>query len=644
MAKNVRAADPFAVEIQRLVRTVRRRLAEGGAVHAAVPGGGRLYLRAALPLLCVYRAPPGRPDAGTDDLATGVPAYLHVPAELPDERLARLVRAIAGVLRDEAGGLLLVEIRSAPAAPDAPLFRLRAPREPTLDPILMDVEGSLRRFRDDGLPAAVETDRGRLWPSGGRPALLSRAERRRLGCMALMLTVAAVYQRDGGAAVDRAAQRRIRRAVGRALREGFYRYSLGLAGVPAGRYLALGRQSFVQGVQRVDRRLAEAAATFDFLPLVTPIQTERAWRSFVARRYDRPPVFRYRALAFDPDLVKRRLYALRVERIEEPILAHLYREKRDELARRLTMLAARGSPAFLHDGLALYGAPDAALVRRARRLLAEIRPEDGRSRGRGALRADAVVHAARDAVEAYREADPNFAATVRIDPGLGSGVLVTRNVLNVGPDARVERRRLPALLHHEVGTHLVTYHNAIRQPLRIFALGLAGYDELQEGMAVLGEWLGGRVTRGRLRQLAGRVVAVRSVIDGADFVETFRLLRDEHGFAPHGAFVTAMRAHRGGGLAKDAVYLRGLLRVLDYIAGGQPLEPLFVGKIAVEHIPLVRELQRRGLIYPPAVLPAYLTDPDAQARLALLRERRPRLAALPTLGRGPSSSPPRPKR
>ena len=84
------------------------------------------------------------------------------------------------------------------------------------------------------------------------------------------------------------------------------------------------------------------------------------------------------------------------------------------------------------------------------------------------------------------------------------------------------RRRWPsvaieALLHHEVGTHVVTHVNGAHQPLHILASGLAGHDETQEGLAVLAEHLVGGLTAGRLRQLAARVVAVHQMVERASF-------------------------------------------------------------------------------------------------------------------------------
>jgi hypothetical protein len=76
-----------------------------------------------------------------------------------------------------------------------------------------------------------------------------------------------------------------------------------------------------------------------------------------------------------------------------------------------------------------------------------------------------------------------------------------------------------------------------------------------------------------------------------------------------------MRTFRGGGLTKDAVYLRGLVQILKYLAGGGDLEPLFVGKIAAQHIPIIRELTWRGVLAEAPMRPRYVTAPEALARI-----------------------------
>jgi hypothetical protein len=77
--------------------------------------------------------------------------------------------------------------------------------------------------------------------------------------------------------------------------------------------------------------------------------------------------------------------------------------------------------------------------------------------------------------------------------------------------------------------------------------------------------------------------------------------------------------YRGGGLTKDAVYLRGLVRVLEYLKGGGELEPLFVGKIMADHIPIIQELQARQVLRPAPLHPRYLDNPQTAPKLERLR-------------------------
>jgi hypothetical protein len=135
---------------------------------------------------------------------------------------------------------------------------------------------------------------------------------------------------------------------------------------------------------------------------------------------------------------------------------------------------------------------------------------------------------------------------------------------------------------------------------------------------VLAEYLVGGLTTARMRLIASRVVAVQSLLDGASFVDTFRELCQNHALGRQAAFIVCMRVYRSGGLTKDAIYLRGLEDLLRYLARGGNLEELFVGKIAIQHVPLVGELRRRGMLVKPRLLPRYLEDQLARARLARL--------------------------
>jgi uncharacterized protein (TIGR02421 family) len=141
---------------------------------------------------------------------------------------------------------------------------------------------------------------------------------------------------------------------------------------------------------------------------------------------------------------------------------------------------------------------------------------------------------------------------------------------------------------------------------------------LQEGLAVLAEYLVDGLTVNRLRLLAGRVVAANAMVQGSTFIETFNLLHKNHNFPEYTAYYITMRIYRGGGLTKDAVYLAGLIHLLKYLKDGGDLEPLYTGKFNISHIKLIQELLHRDVLRPP-VLPRFLERDSVKKRIENLR-------------------------
>jgi uncharacterized protein (TIGR02421 family) len=178
--------------------------------------------------------------------------------------------------------------------------------------------------------------------------------------------------------------------------------------------------------------------------------------------------------------------------------------------------------------------------------------------------------------------------------------------------------RVDALLQHEIGVHILTHVNGSAQPIQMLAQGLAGYEETQEALGVLAEHLGGGLRPRRLRVLALRVAAAKSVGDRATFRQTYDLLVSL-GSGRNLAFTTAMRAHRSGGMTKDALYLGGLTRLFSYLRDGGRLDPLLVGKISLADEPLVADLLERGVLVEPPLAPRFLESAWAVDRLAEIR-------------------------
>jgi uncharacterized protein (TIGR02421 family) len=379
----------------------------------------------------------------------------------------------------------------------------------------------------------------------------------------------------------------------------------------------MGRRRVVRAVRESDQALAEISASFDFLLAVTPVNADRAWDELCASKYTRTPTLHYRMLTVDPELGKRRLYDLPLDKLEDPVLALLLRDKRRELDRQLALLEDRDTPRFLHGSLQLYPPVDDALLAQALAILATVAPS---TRDPSAPRCDAATVAARAQQEVahYRAQHPAVATAIHIRDDVSS-LIVSSGDLLVPRGLDVAAARVDALLQHEIGTHVVTYVNGKAQPLQVLGAGLAGYEALQEGLAMFAEHLAGGLDGDRLRLVAARVVAVHRLVEGATFPAVFAELVDQHRLSPRTAFSVTVRVFRGGGLTKDAIYLRGLVQLLDHLRAGHAIEPLLVGKLGFEQVELVEELLRREILRPPVLQPRWLAAPGAAARLARAR-------------------------
>jgi uncharacterized protein (TIGR02421 family) len=363
----------------------------------------------------------------------------------------------------------------------------------------------------------------------------------------------------------------------------------------------------------IEHELARVAESFRFILDVTPVNVADQRASYLNRR-STEPTFLYRELEDDPAIIQASLDGLDVDRVEDTTLGHLLRAKHHELGLQLAMLRARETVRFRELSEELYGPITIELLEHAGSILTNVAvpgrgDDDCIDASEFALRAELEL-------DRYRGVEPDIGAHVEVRPDV-AGVMVSGNVLMVSAAACIHESRIDAILQHEVGTHLLTHINGSFQPLQLLAAGLAGYEETQEGLAVLAEFLVGGLSAFRLRQLAARVVAADQMRADASFGDVFDTQLD-HGFSPRSAFTTTMRAFRCGGFTKDVIYLRGLLELLRHLGDGGDLDILWMGKMSLRELPLVDDLLARGLVAPARLLPRHLSMPGTKERLAML--------------------------
>ncbi len=604
-----------------IIENIRETLTGNQNVHLKLPDGGRVHVDRQLPFLCLYRYPSIGEDKGTERLLLGEAAYILASAETKHHsQLASIVHEILAIEKSVFGACLLLELWAGDELveeQDQPAFHIIAPNTAVPSKLLEDMESALLGITVNEVPAHITISYQESISAPGCSDIISNKALGQLNCVHLGLEVRPIYREIEGQSLLPFRLRQFHHALAHALKRVFYSFAHNVTYLSPAHHHELGQQFITGVVHKTDQQLSEISNSFDLLLHVTPVNASQAWHEFQKHNYQKNPEFLYRPRNVDPDLMKRQLYQVPIEHIEDPTLAYIFSSKREELDRQINLVADRNTPRFLLGSRQLFGDVPTQLLELAKEMLDLPSPE--KQVLTGYLSASEFAEQAQQEIAWYRQQDPALPAQVELRDDV-PGIMVSRGHFLVGMDARVSQSRIKATLAHEIGTHIVTHYNGSQQPFRELYAGMAGYEPLQEGLAVLAEFLSHELSHARMRLLAGRVIAVDMISNGADFIESFRRLEKVYGFSKKDAFTISMRVYRGGGYTKDFIYLQGLVNVLDYLADGRPLEWLYIGKISYEHLDFIEELQWRKVLKAPRLRPRFLDDPQAESRLTQLQQ------------------------
>ncbi|HUQ14013.1 MAG TPA: tyrosine/phenylalanine carboxypeptidase domain-containing protein, partial [Novosphingobium sp.] len=449
------AADGFVPEFS-----------DAGALRQPVGRGGRAHIDRPLSFLVLHRsADPAISIAR--HVAITSPAYLIWGPE-DDQVAAAALRAIVAAMCERNDQLLLISLydqEPPPPGPDdaprlPPFTALIGPGDDdraaaaaaTLGTAMAEVEIDLRRchvehrsrpYFEPGVEALVD----------GEPALSH-----------FSFGLPRIHLAPSGALYPQLF-RELSLAAGDALLRSACAFLARSASGPPHHYRALGRSAYLAAALKTDRQLDAVARSFDFLLSVSPINTDQAMHEYLGADGGKPPRFQYRPLEVDPDLAKRELYAIDLSSLEDPLLETLFSEKRRELDRQLTMLGVRNTPDFRPASMLQYGVVEPDLLATA---VAVLDSTAGRRTATGPMIGAAeVAKAARSLIADYARHDERFAAEVEIRDDLAAGLMVSGGTLMISSHTRMARRRLDALLAHEVSVHLLTWFNGGAQGLGI---------------------------------------------------------------------------------------------------------------------------------------------------------------------------------
>jgi hypothetical protein len=319
-------------------------------------------------------------------------------------------------------------------------------------------------------------------------------------------------------------------------------------------------------LKRADEALARASKCVAILAATAPLNLSAEIERLASRWSKGQPQrsrFSYAARPEEWSDWERALYGLADGLPDDEPLGELYAARARELALEASICGAVATPRLWRLARQRFHAsgPDRreadALVDAWLAASDDPGPEGGlRTDDEG--HPDSLFCRMRKAVAARRlpfrvEVSPHLSALAATGDGV---VLIAKGRFASAED--VERTVL-----HEIEGHVMPRIHAAEQRLGILRFGTAGASDDQEGRALSIEDRSGLLSADRRRELALRHAACALVEARADFVETARALI-AHGASIERALRIASRAHRGGGLGREIVYLPALCRVRSH--------------------------------------------------------------------------------
>ena len=564
-----------------------------------IEGKGFIHLEPALPFLLIYRTLPK--DTGTKRLVKSGASYLII-GDVSVYDYGKLITQISEAMTSRHNAFLLVDIYSG--SKGATDFKIHAPAS-RLPAYMEALQQELHKIsmNDDAPYLGVVVDDEDVSIKGVQVLPCSNDEILKCGATLIHIEVPPVYRSAKGVLFP-VFFRRFRDQFSRALQKAIFEFVRvqTSSGIPS--FTAIGKRNVHVELYKLDKELTDIEASFNLLMLVAPVNINQIKDTFFESGFNKVLDYHYRLLPVDPDRLKRKLFNLRIDEIDDPALAYLYSEKREELDKQLSMLKERGTRNFFYSSIRLFHGVEKDLKKEAEDILS-ILPEEQQPDPSDLIDAPEFKKMVQKEFQFFQNQDADFHSQVHIKKDLNI-MMVSQGEFYLPKNYQLTHKEADALLQHEIGTHVLTYYNGSKQPLTQMKAGLADYDTLQEGLAVMAEYLCGSLTPNRLRTLAGRVIAGDALVQGLDFKEMFDLLKNTYGFSKYRAFNIVSRMFQGGGFLKDIIYLKGFVQLRHYLNSGGDLELLLAGKFALHHVNIIRELIDREVLISPILKPRYL--------------------------------------
>ena len=333
---------------------------------------------------------------------------------------------------------------------------------------------------------------------------------------------------------------------------------------------------------QVDYEMYQICQSLKLVEKLKPLNLKQELKKF-SKDPSYNPQFEYQS--YD-EFVYNKQNALLNIKCDDSALGQIYEDKKTELFNLLNIIQNIGSPEIQHYFSKYISAPTYNEYKYAKKLRALRTPIKSKN-----LSTKEIKKEIQKVLDEYKLHEWKIQEKKLM---LGKFSVNKQDTIFIKQGTTVSEFRLKQIIAHEILTHVFTTQNGKKQPYLLFQDGMANYIQTQEGLAIYNEYaLVGQQDR---YFSAGNMISAYISLEKSFSHAVAALIKI--GFTKTSAIKHVLKTKRGlsdtskpGGITKQCIYTRGALKVEKFIKNGGDIKDLYVGKIDIDKMKVLKELK-----------------------------------------------------
>ncbi len=343
-------------------------------------------------------------------------------------------------------------------------------------------------------------------------------------------------------------------------------------------------------IQNIDEKMADIDQKIKILKYINPRNLIEQKTLFL-NHSEFSPRFFYRECDLDFDAMRNEIR--KIPRKVDHFLFPLYRKKLENIENKISLLESIDSSSFSNFSKKTFAGVSAQNYRDATAFLQKNLKKTLLDESKE-LTAEETSIRINDFLDSRKLGHWKIKF---IDDSVADIQITKRNFILIKKNAKFRENRIQAIIAHEIGTHVFRLENGKRQKFRIFERGTSNYLRTEEGLAIYNQNVLNLNLGQKFCLPALHIVSIY-MASKMNFCDLFHFLQNTFSIDDDFAWHLCVKAKRGfrdtakkGAFTKDALYFLGHRDVEKFIAKDGKISELYVGKIAIEDLPIIQKIE-----------------------------------------------------